>query len=292
MRQQVALHLFLLKNSFAMKYLTIFILICFFTSCQSRSAEDSYYMASPEEKSSYLEDADQPSPGDLKMEVERMIIKTAEIRFQVEDLKTSTKKIEEITAQFGGLVSSMNQTNSDYSLENFITIRMPADKFDVFMEQIGKESIYTNYTRINSEDVTEEYQDISTRLKTKKEVRDRYIDILRNKAKTVEDILAAEEKIRVIQEEIESVEGRLKFLNDKTALSTINIAIYQEVDYVKPPQVFRKPFFTKLKEGFVNGWVLIQQIIVGLVTIWPILLILALLYFFRKRIRSLFGKKS
>lgn len=273
-----------------MKYLGILVLLSLFSSCQSRSANESYYTAAPDEQSGFREGSEQPLAKDLDMAPERKIIKTAEIRFQVSDLKASTKKIEEITAQFGGFVSSMNQTNSDYSRENYITVRVPADKFDPFIQEIEKESVYTNQIQVNSEDVSEEYQDLSTRLNTKKEVRDRYIDILRNKAKSVEDILAAEEKIRVIQEEIESVEGRLKFLNDKTALSTVNIAIYQEVDYVKPPQVYRKPFFTKLKEGFVNGWVLIQQIFIGLVTIWPILLILALLFFMRKRIRAVFKK--
>jgi len=70
------------------------------------------------------------------------------------------------------------------------------DKFDAFLTAIEAESIYTDYKNINSNDVTEEFTDITIRLKTKKEVRDRYIDILRNKAKTVKDILDAEDKIR------------------------------------------------------------------------------------------------
>ena len=216
---------------------------------------------------------------------ERKIIKTANIRFQVRDLKASTNRIEVLTKRHDGLISNMNQTNSNYSIQNYLTIRVPSEQLDTFIASIAKESIFTDYTRIKSQDVTEEYVDVQTRLATKKEVRDRYIEILRSKAKTVEDVLAAEEKIRVIQEEIESAEGRLNYIKNKAKLSTINIELYQEVAYAKTPNLYKKPYLTKLKEGFSNGWHLIQDITIGLVNIWPILLIIGFLFIMRKKIK-------
>ena len=235
------------------------------------------------EQEAYYDTDEQSSKSDSETTA-RKIIQRAEMRFQVEDLKKSTKQIEALTDRYKGFISGMNQTNATYSINNSLLIRIPSEKLKAFISEIEKESIHTNYTRINSTDVTEEYLDITTRLVTKKEVRDRYIEILRNKAKTVKDVLDAEEKIRIIQEEIESIEGRLKYLDSKTAMSTINVEIYQKVEYVKSPQVFEKPFITKVKEGFLDGWELIQQLVIGLITIWPILLIILLLFVIRKKI--------
>ncbi len=224
------------------------------------------------------------------IQVARKIIKTARIKFQVKDLKESTKKIEALSAKYEGLITNMDQQNTNYSISNSLTIRMPSAQMDTFLAEAEKESIHTNYTKINAQDVTEEFVDISSRLATKKEVRDRYVEILRKRAQTVKDILEAEDKIRVIQEEIEAIEGRLKYIQNKTALSTVTLEIYQEVAYVKAPAVYKKSFWTKLQQGFGNGWELIQDIALGLVNIWPLLLLFGLLIASRKSIKNWFKR--
>ncbi|MEM9824304.1 MAG: DUF4349 domain-containing protein [Bacteroidota bacterium] len=272
-----------------MKNVGLICLLLMLYSCHGESSYGAMQAEASSKEAAYYEDQAQAANDDLAT-VDRKIIKTAEIRFQVIDLKASTSRIEQITKAQKGLISSMDQSNSSYSISNSLTIRIPAEKLEVFLLEIEKESIYTNYTRVHSQDVTEEYLDISIRLQTKKEVRDRYIEILRKQAKTVKDILDAEEKIRVIQEEIESIEGRLKFLKNKTSMSTVNIEIYQKVEYVQSPAVYQKPFFVKVKEGLFNGWNLIQDILIGLINIWPILLILILVLTMRKRIWGFFKR--
>ncbi len=223
-----------------------------------------------------MANADTPAP-------ERKIIRTVNTRFQVEDLKASTKRIESLTQTYGGMISNMNQKNSNYQINNQLTIRIPAEKLDALLADLEKEAVFTDYTRVSAEDVTEEFLDLDTRLSTKKEVRDRYVAILRDKAKTVKDVLEAEEKIRVIQEEIESVEGRMKYLQNKSALSTVIIEIYQKVEYVAKPDVYEKSFFARAAEGFLTGWELIQNIMIGLISIWPLLLLLLLTLFLSRR---------
>ena len=181
-------------------------------------------------------------------------------------------------------------TNSTYRITNQLVVRVPADRFDELMNQIETESIYTNHRRVNAQDVTEEYLDIETRLNMKKQVRDRYVAILRDKAKTVEEVLKAEEAIRVIQEEIESREGRLNYLKNRISLSTINLEIYQEVPYT-PDRGQRTTFWTRLKQSAVNGWTIVVNMVLGLVTIWPLVLIGGLLIWQRKWLRrKLLGK--
>ena len=115
---------------------------------------------------------------------------------------------------------------------------------------------------------------MKTNFKTKKEVRDRYIEILRNRAQTVPEILEAEEKIRTIQEEIESIQGRLKYLKNRSRMSQVHLDLYQKIPMVELPKTNKKSFLNKVKSSFSTGWNLIQNLIIGLITIWPLLLIL------------------
>ncbi|MBQ0740603.1 DUF4349 domain-containing protein, partial [Aquimarina celericrescens] len=89
------------------------------------------------------------------------------------------------------------------------------NNFDIVLDSICKTAEFVDFKNISTIDVTEEYVDITSRLKTKVEVKQRYETILRTKAKTVEDILMAEEKLSKLQEEIESAQGRLKYLGSK-----------------------------------------------------------------------------
>ncbi len=144
-------------------------------------------------------------------------------------------------------------------------------------------------TRPSSKDVSEEYVDLQSRLKTKLEVKQRYDDILRTKAKTVEDILLAEEKLRMLQEEIEAAQGRLQFLSSKVALSTIQVDLYETVAFQEAPESYTKSFGANALEGIGGGWQLVQYILLALLYIWPILFLgvgIVLYWKWRKKKRA------
>ena len=125
--------------------------------------------------------------------------------------------------------------------------------------------------RTSAVDVGEEYYDLMTRIKTKKEVEKRYIEILR-KANKITDILAVEDQIRVIREEIESKEGRLRFLKDRISLSTISLYVHQELEY-DAPLVDKPTFWGKVAKAAFTGWNMILSFLLFLIYIWPIVLI-------------------
>ena len=126
--------------------------------------------------------------------------------------------------------------------------------------------------------------DLNTRLQTKLEIKKRYDEILRSKAKTVEEVLLAEEKLRVLQEEIEAAQGRLKFLSNKVALSTIQVDFYETVVYTEEPDTYTKSFGAKAKKSLNVGWSLLQGFLLVLLYIWPLwLLAIALFLFFKYR---------
>ncbi len=79
---------------------------------------------------------------------------------------------------------------------------------------------------ISGDDVTEEYVDLESRLKSKRVVEERLISFMNNAEKT-EDLLKISEDLAEVQEEIETIEGRKKFLENQTSLSTIIITLYE-----------------------------------------------------------------
>src|SRR5258706_828272 len=222
---------------------------------------------------------------------EDQIIKTANYRFQVENIDQGTKEVEQTVGNYQGSIANMNLESNAYDISNQFVIRVPSKNFELLLEELGKRALYIDYKRISTKDVTEEYIDIETRLKTKREVRDRYIDILKTKAKTVEDVLKAEEQIRIIQEEIEAKEGRLKYLQDRVSTSTVNLEIYQKVEYKETPNTYEKPYITKIKQGFVNGWDIVKNVALLFINLWPVILVGGVLYWRRSWLRKVFGGK-
>lgn len=272
-----------------MKLLT-FYLIMFAAACGSEGYNEQSVAADEMEmttEADYAEDQTATDNGTVEL-AERKIIRTAEMRMKVSDFQESNAKVEQLIANNQAYIANSQFNNNTYQLEQQLSIRVPPKQFDALIKAIEKEAIYVNFKNISATDVSEEYLDIETRLRTKKEVRDRYEEILRNKAKTVKDVLAAEEAIRVIQEEIESKEGRLRYLKNQIGYSTINLSLYEEIPYEKEPNIVREAYSSKFWQSLKMGWHTILDVILGLATIWPILLIVGLLIWQRKR---LFGNK-
>jgi len=222
--------------------------------------------------------------GDNEIPQHLKIIKSAKARYKVENVKLATRTIKKIAGRYNAYISDLRYTNDLYKKENRFTIKIPQQHFHAMMDSIGYIVDFVEYENITTKDVTEEYVDIQTRLKTKLEVKSRYEIILRKNAKTIEDILATEEKLRIIQEEIESAQGRLKYLSNKVSYSTIQIDLYEMVAYTEEPESYSKTFLSKSKEGLSFGWTAIEGFVIGLFYVWP-LVILGVVVFFLARKR-------
>lgn len=200
----------------------------------------------------------------------KQLIQTADIKFQVEDINRSAAAIEELIAKYDASVSTSNMETSYNNTETRMSVRVTPARFNLLIGDLMKQSIYVNYKNIRSEDVTAEYVDIETRLKTKREVEARYIDILKNKAKTVDDVLHAENEIRVIHEEIEAKVGRLNYLKDQVAFSTINLEFYQVTKVTGQPDRIEYSYWGEAGDAFSMGWSGVKRFFIALISIWPL----------------------
>ncbi|MDO5968690.1 DUF4349 domain-containing protein [Flavivirga aquimarina] len=211
------------------------------------------------------------------------IIKSAKAKYKVKNVKKATDQIKKLAQKHNAYISDLRFKSNLYNKENRFTIKVPKQYFESIMDSVSSLVEFIDYENITTQDVTEEYIDIQTRLKTKLEVKARYESILRKNAKTVEDILATEDKLRIIQEEIEAAQGRLKYLTNKVSYSTIQIDLYETVEYKEEPNTYNKTFWSKFKEGISFGWDFIESLVIGIIHIWPVIIIGLLTFIFIKK---------
>jgi nitrate reductase NapE component len=210
----------------------------------------------------------------------KKIIKDGRMGLRVKNLENSKQKIDALIKKYNGYVANENFNNTDYESSFNLKIRIPSLVFDGFIDEIEKGNEEVTFKSIDARDVTEQFIDLETRLKNKKNYLVRYGELLKQ-AKSVEEILQIEEKIRGLEEEIESTEGKLKYLSDQVSFSTLDLTISKEKDFQFNPGK-RLNFFERLKQSLSKGWYGFVSFILFIFRLWPFL-ILAVVGFFTYR---------
>jgi hypothetical protein len=206
---------------------------------------------------------------------ERRIIKEGEIAFETSNSAETKEIISKSVSEFKGYISNDNVFDYKDKVEYRITIRVPSDKFELLLERISKTAQKLDSKNINALDVTEEFIDIEARIKTKKELENRYKELLKQ-ANKVEEILTIEKEIGNLRTEIESIEGRLKYLKDKVSFSTLTVVFYERTSS-------SFGFHSKFGQAIQNGWTNLLWFFVSLTNLWPFILIgLAIIIIYRR----------
>ena len=218
---------------------------------------------------------------DTKMDWDKRIIKNANLQLEVKNYDSYYRSIREKVRSLGGYVAQEEQKQSDSRVENTIEIKVPVDQFDDALSKLTAEAIKIETRNISSQDVTGEMVDTRARMEAKKQVRLRYMDLL-GQAKNMPDILSVQGEINGIQEEIESAEGRIQYLGHSSTFSTIHLNCYQ---LLNPGAVENKDpnFGQKLISSLGAGWTVVVELIIGLVAIWPLLLLAAAIILIYRR---------
>lgn len=243
----------------------LFLLLLFTFACQQQQ-EAPYSMDSVEQEA--IPEADQQTGSDDEVSVtERKLIKEGWVTFETEDLTTTRANILTAIEAHKGYLSSDQESNSGDRMSATLVIRVPSDQFDALLTDVSEGVNRFENKDIRVKDVTAEFLDIQARLKTKKELESRYLALLKQ-ARTVTEILEIEKQIGQLRAEIESVEGRLKYLKNQVSFSTLTLTVYEQV-------ASSIGFGRKFSEGFANGWENLIWFFVGLTNIWPFLILIA-----------------
>ena len=203
------------------------------------------------------------------------LIKEGIVEFETSDVEKTKAQIMAASSASNAYISSDKQNNVADKVSYTLIVRIPASKFDSFLKSATKDVRYFDHKQIDVKDVTAEYFDVETRLKTKKEIELRYRELLK-KAGTIKDILSIETELGTIRTEIESAEGQLKLLADQVQYSTLRIEFYK---ITSTPAVFTY----QLSSAFSKGWENLLTMLILAVDIWPFIFLGVGLWFgFRK----------
>jgi len=211
-------------------------------------------------------------------ESQQKIIKESYLEFETKDLDKTYDNIVRYVKQNNGFIQNDNARKNYNRNSRSLILRVPTKGFQTTIDSISKSVEFFDTKRISAKDVTEEFIDLEARLKAKKTLEERYLQLL-TKAKNVKEMLEIERELSSIREEIEAKEGRLNYLNDKVSLSTINIDFYKTTAESKVTRSYGSKMWRAIKSGF-NG---VSVFFLGVLHIWPLIIILLLAAFFLRK---------
>ena len=167
----------------------------------------------------------------------RKIIFTAGLTIVVEDFDPVESAIEKIVKQYGGFIadSKVNSRTRTRRTGSW-TVRIPVAKFDAFLSQVGSIGITASRSR-DAQDVTEEYVDVSARVENKKKLESRILELLDRPDDKLQHVIEVERELARVREEIERMEGRIRYLNDRVDLTTVSIEVQEEQAYQPPEEL-------------------------------------------------------
>jgi hypothetical protein len=155
---------------------------------------------------------------------ERLVIKTADISLQVESVREAETAVRAKVQALGGYVVKAENSGSDEDMTARITFRVPAQRFDEALAGVQGLAKKVLARTVSGDDVTEEFVDLQSRLRNLEATRDRLLTFLQ-KAATVEEALKVNESLSQVQGEVEQVRGRIEYLKQSAALSTVTVSL-------------------------------------------------------------------
>ncbi|MBR9756882.1 MAG: DUF4349 domain-containing protein [Algicola sp.] len=266
-----------MKLLFTILSITLLPLAC----SNNSSSNDAYKYESPAVVEALDMDGGAPQQSEHlpTASVEQKLIKEAFLEFETKNLDQTFGKIASTVKKYKGYIQDDTSNKLYNRLSRRLTVRIPTTAFQAVLDTISHDVAYFDTKQISAKDVTEEFIDLEARLKAKRELETRYLELLA-KAKTVKEILEIERELSNIREAIEAKQGRLNYLQSKVALSTLTIEFYKTTAQESGATIsYAQKMWKAIKSGF-NG---ISLFFLGILHIWPFILILILSFFVVKR---------
>ena len=208
--------------------------------------------------------------------LERQLIKEGSINFETHDIAETRQHIESLVQKYGAYISQEDERATAFRIYQNMSIRIPKAHFDVFVTELSGGVKKIDEKSITVQDVTEEFIDNTARLAVKKETEQGYLRLL-NQAKTIKDILDIQNELQDIRSDIESIEGRLRYLKNSVNFSTLHISMYQQIEAASETGSVFMPIWDAIKGGvqafaavciaLLYGWVFIALGIAAMIII-------------------------
>jgi hypothetical protein len=212
---------------------------------------------------------------------DRKIVKTAELGIRAEDVRRGSERVQEVAARFGGTIISSQTYRSGNSVYADLVISVPSGEFEQTLEELRGLGDEVTTDTISGEDVTEEYVDLQSRERNLLAAEQTLLGLY-DRADDVQDALSIQRELTGVRGQIEQVQGRIKYLDQRSDFSEISLSIRPVASPPKPPPAWDpalvvarawtasvavlQTLATAILSTLVFGWWLIPLLIAG--TLW------------------------
>lgn len=228
----------------------------------------------------------------------RKFVRTADVKFKVQNVAKSTYAIEDVTTKFGGFVTYTNlQSNihnedrtkvsqdstlvtTKYKVDNNITIRVPNTKMDTVIKTIAKQIHFLDYRIIKADDVSLQMLSNELAQKRSNSSEKRLENAIDSKGKKLNQVVKAEETLDAKKEQNDASKLQNLSLQDQVNFSTLTLNIYQDesikqemVANEKSINAYRPNIGLQIWDSVKTGWFMLEHIISFVVVLWPYVLI-------------------
>jgi len=164
---------------------------------------------------------------------DRKIVREGLITLEVEEIAGSMDEIAEMADELNGYVVSSYKYEYERGVSGHITIRVPVEEFDEALVRLRQLAIAVPYETTEARDVTEEYVDLEAQLTNLLATEAQYL-VLLEKAETVEEMLKVQKELSNVRGQIEQIEGRMKYLEQTSETSLIDVALQETEGLTEP----------------------------------------------------------
>ncbi len=163
---------------------------------------------------------------------DRLILRTGQASIEVDSLEAGMARLREVARRLGGFVADAAvRSGRDQTRMATLELKVPSARFDELTEglqPIGR----LEYVNVSAEDVSEEFVDLTARAANGRKLEERLIELLRTRTGKLQDVLSVERELARVREEIERIEGRLRYLKSSAQLSTLSVSLHEPLPIV------------------------------------------------------------
>ena len=183
---------------------------------------------------------------------ERLVIRRAELQVEVEAAESWMRQVEQLVESHDGFIAQSSKEEDRQEVQRGrVVLRVPAAAFKVVLDGLKGHAVKVESEEHSGEDITEQFYDLEVRLANQKYTEKRFLAILQ-KADKVDDVLRVERELSRVRGNIEQMEGRKRFWQDRVSLATVAVAWHEPY-----PLVGGQPglgFWGIVGEGFERGF--------------------------------------
>jgi hypothetical protein len=191
---------------------------------------------------------------------DRLIVRTGQAGIEVDSLEPSMAELRQVVRRVGGFVADASiQSGRNQARSATLQLKVPAARFDDLTEglrPLGR----LQFVNVAAEDVSEEFVDLNARIANAHRLEERLIELLRTRTGKLQDVLSVEHELARVREEIERMQGRVRFLKASAQLSTLSVNLYEPA-----PLVASVPGRSPIVEAFKTAWRNFVGVIAGVI---------------------------